>query len=57
MLTARHAILIMFTKSLKFEVIDFPLTNDTYQNDGEANAELIIRKNTDDGWLTGKNIR
>jgi len=46
----------MFTKSLKSEVIGFPITNDTDQNDGEADAALTIRKNVVDGWLTGERI-
>jgi len=42
----------MFTKSLKSEVIDFPLTNDTDQTNGEAGADSTMRKNTE--WRMAK---
>jgi len=47
----------MFTKSLKSEVIGFPLTNDTDQTDGEADAELTIRKDTELRMANRENIR
>jgi len=45
-LTSSGAISIMFIKSVKSQVIGFPLINDTDQSDGEADAELSIRNNT-----------